>query len=54
MKKKQNKLTPRQQQTMKKHSKHHSPKHMKMMERLMIKGSSFSAAHKVAMKKAGK
>ncbi len=48
------KLTPAQSEKMKKHSKHHSPRHMKMMERLMIRGSSFSSAHKAAQKKEGR
>ena len=47
-------LTKRQQATMKKHAKHHSPKHMKYMKNLMMKGSTFSAAHKKAQKAVGK
>tara|TARA_Y100001937_G_scaffold53497_1_gene73760 strand:- start:4521 stop:4679 length:159 start_codon:yes stop_codon:yes gene_type:complete len=48
------KLTPRQKKTMKKHSEHHTPRHMSMMRKLMIKGSSFTEAHRKAMKKVGK
>tara|TARA_Y100000592_G_C5257407_1_gene215661 strand:+ start:301 stop:543 length:243 start_codon:yes stop_codon:yes gene_type:complete len=39
---------------MKEHSKHHSPKHMKMMRQDMSKGMSFEKAHKKAMKQVGK
>ena len=48
------KLTSRQEATLKKHSKHHSAKHMAMMRREMKAGSTFTAAHKKAMKKVGK
>tara|TARA_R100000655_G_scaffold29198_1_gene59039 strand:- start:159 stop:413 length:255 start_codon:yes stop_codon:yes gene_type:complete len=47
-------LTTRQQETMKKHSKHHTGKHMKMMATMMKKGHSFTKAHKAAQKKVGK
>ena len=47
-------LTKRQQASMKRHSKHHSPKHMKYMKNLMMKGSTFTAAHKKAQKAVGK
>ena len=47
-------LSLRQAKTMKKHSKHHSKKHLAMMKALMLRGSSFSQAHKQAMKKVGK
>ena len=30
---------------MKRHSKHHTAKHMKYMRNLMMKGSTFTAAH---------
>tara|TARA_B100000963_G_scaffold183008_1_gene159091 strand:- start:1869 stop:2036 length:168 start_codon:yes stop_codon:yes gene_type:complete len=53
-KKKKKGLTTRQQNTMKRHSEHHTPGHMKMMRDLMIGGATFSAAHKKAMKKVGK
>tara|TARA_B100000900_G_scaffold305332_1_gene263997 strand:- start:12 stop:164 length:153 start_codon:yes stop_codon:yes gene_type:complete len=48
------KLTKRQEQTMKRHSVHHSKNHMALMRRLMIKGNTFGQAHKVAQKKVGK
>tara|TARA_R100001510_G_C7614734_1_gene177256 strand:- start:656 stop:811 length:156 start_codon:yes stop_codon:yes gene_type:complete len=49
------KLTKRQEQTMKRHSVHHSKKHMALMRRLMIeKGNTFGQAHKVAQKRVGK
>ena len=47
-------LTKRQQDTLKKHSKHHSTKHMAMMRKDMRAGMSFSAAHKKAQKAVGK
>ncbi|QDP62648.1 MAG: hypothetical protein Unbinned1327contig1000_7 [Prokaryotic dsDNA virus sp.] len=47
-------LTIRQKKTMKRHSEHHSDKHMALMTRLMISGRSFTEAHKAAMKKVGK
>ena len=48
------KLTDRQEATMKRHSKHHTRKHMALMRRLMIQGKSFGQAHKAAQKKVGK
>jgi len=47
-------LTKRQKDTLKKHSVHHSDKHMNFMRRLIKEGSTFSEAHKKAMKKVGK
>ena len=47
-------LTKRQQATMKKHSKHHTKKHMDSMTKAMKKGKTFTKAHKLAMKKVGK
>ena len=47
-------LTKRQEASMKRHSKHHSAKHMKYMKNLMIKGATFRAAHKKAQKAVGK
>jgi len=47
-------LTKRQTETLKRHSKHHSAKHMSMMRRMMAEGSTFTAAHKAAQKKVGK
>ena len=48
------KLTAKQKQTMERHSKHHTKKHMALMKRLMIQGKNFSQAHKAAQKKVGK
>tara|TARA_Y100001938_G_scaffold148632_1_gene232948 strand:- start:876 stop:1127 length:252 start_codon:yes stop_codon:yes gene_type:complete len=47
-------LTMRQQKTLKKHSVHHTKKHMQMMVDAMKNGASFSASHKMAQKKVGK
>ena len=47
------KLTARQQETMRKHAKHHSPKHMKSMTAMMNRGKTFTQAHKAAQKKVG-
>tara|TARA_R100001460_G_scaffold90891_2_gene132617 strand:+ start:958 stop:1215 length:258 start_codon:yes stop_codon:yes gene_type:complete len=47
-------LTKRQQETMKKHSVHHTGKHMKIMATMMKRGDSFTKAHKAAQKKVGK
>jgi|TARA_R100001129_G_scaffold184811_1_gene170835 hypothetical protein len=46
-------LTKRQQATMKKHSKHHSKKHMKYMYNSMKRGATFTQAHKRAQKAVG-
>mgnify|MGYP003117240868 CR=1 FL=1 len=43
-------LTERQEATMKKHSEHHSKKHMNNMRKAMPDGSTFTAAHKIAKK----
>ena len=47
-------LTERQKNTLKKHSEHHTAKHMAMMRRLMKGGMSFTEAHKKAQKAVGK
>jgi len=47
-------LTKRQEDTMKRHSEHHTKKHMDMMRSLMFKGDTFSQAHKKAQRKVGK
>tara|TARA_R100001460_G_scaffold20379_5_gene42258 strand:+ start:3879 stop:4055 length:177 start_codon:yes stop_codon:yes gene_type:complete len=47
-------LTTRQQQTMKKHSKHHTKKHIQFMTNSMKRGATFTKAHENAMKKIGK
>ena len=46
-------LTKRQQDVMKKHSKHHTGKHMKSMTAMMKRGKTFTEAHKAAQKKVG-
>ncbi len=48
------KLTTRQQAALKRHSKHHTAKHMAAMRKDMRAGKTFSAAHRAAMKKFGK
>ena len=48
------KLTDKQKSTLKKHSVHHSKKHMAMMKKEMRAGKSFTAAHKKAQKMVGK
>ena len=47
-------LSKRQEASMKRHSKHHTAKHMKYMKNLMMKGSTFTAAHKKAQKAVGR
>jgi|TARA_R100001443_G_scaffold2676_8_gene8799 hypothetical protein len=47
-------LTSRQKETLKRHAKHHSAKHMSSMKKDMMAGMSFTASHKKAMKKVGK
>ena len=47
-------LTTRQANTLKKHSVHHTKKHISAMVKAMKKGMSFSASHKMAQKKVGK
>jgi len=47
-------LNIRQANAMKKHSKHHTAKHLRTMANAMKKGKSFSESHKMAQKKVGK
>ena len=47
-------LTKKQQTTMKKHSVHHTGKHIQSMVNAMKRGSTFSESHKKAQKKVGK
>jgi hypothetical protein len=47
-------LTDRQKQTLKRHSVHHTAKHMAEMRKMMRSGKTFTAAHKAAMKKVGR
>jgi len=46
-------LTQRQKDTLKKHSKHHTAKHMTEMRKAMRMGKTFTRAHKIAIKKIG-
>jgi len=48
------KLNKRQEDTMKKHKKHHTSKHMRLMRSKMMQGMTFGEAHKIAMKEVGK
>ena len=48
------KLTQRQQNALKKHSTHHTRKHMTEMRKSMRAGKTFTEAHRLAMKKVGK
>tara|TARA_R100001443_G_scaffold99332_2_gene106455 strand:- start:475 stop:627 length:153 start_codon:yes stop_codon:yes gene_type:complete len=48
------KLTQRQTDTLKRHSVHHTQKHMTEMRKLMRKGKTFTESHKIAMRKVGK
>jgi len=47
-------LTKKQKDTLKKHSVHHSAKHMTEMKKSMNSGKTFTQAHKNAQKKVGK
>jgi hypothetical protein len=47
-------LTPAQKDKLKKHSVHHTKKHMEQMRKDMRKGLSFSKAHQKAMKDVGR
>ena len=44
-------LNKRQENAMKRHSKHHTGKHLKAMVSLMKKGKTFTESHKIAMKR---
>ena len=48
------KLTQRQKDTLKRHSKHHTQKHISEMTKLMKQGKTFGESHKIAMKNVGK
>jgi len=52
--KKKGQLTQRQKDTLKKHSKHHTKKHIAEMTKLMKQGKTFGESHKIAQKKVGK
>jgi len=47
-------LKKRQEDAMRRHSKHHSKKHMDLMGELMKDGKTFTEAHELAMEKVGK
>jgi len=47
-------MNKRQQLTLKRHSKHHSKKHMELMKSEMKKGRTFTQSHKLALKRVGK
>ena len=47
-------LNKKQMTAMRKHSKHHTVKHIKAMVRAMKKGRTFTQSHKSAMKKVGR
>ena len=47
-------LNAKTKATMKKHSKHHSKKHMQYMKNSMLRGATFTQAHKRAQKAVGK
>tara|TARA_R100000700_G_C3123405_1_gene111474 strand:+ start:493 stop:696 length:204 start_codon:yes stop_codon:yes gene_type:complete len=47
-------LTSRQANAMKRHSKHHTAKHIRAMAVAMRKGKTFTQSHKMAQKKVGK
>tara|TARA_Y100001938_G_C8053122_1_gene412957 strand:+ start:645 stop:818 length:174 start_codon:yes stop_codon:yes gene_type:complete len=47
-------LNKRQQGLMKKHGPHHTKRHLQLMVSEMKKGKTFTASHKIAMKKIGK
>ena len=46
-------LTVRQKAKLKEHSKHHTPKHMTAMRKLMKEGMSFTKAHNKVKKEIG-
>jgi hypothetical protein len=52
--KKKGQLTQRQKDTLKRHSKHHTKKHIAEMTKMMKAGKTFGESHKIAMKKVGK
>jgi len=52
--KKKGELTQRQKDTLARHKKHHTAKHITEMTKLMKQGKTFGESHKIAMKKVGK
>ena len=51
---KKGELTQRQKDTLKRHSKHHTKKHIAEMTKLMKQGKTFSESHKITQKKVGR
>ncbi len=47
-------LNKRQQGALKRHAKHHTVKHIRVMVNAMKKGATFGNSHKIAMRKAGR
>ncbi len=47
-------LTARQQAALKRHSVHHTAKHMTEMRKSMRGGKTFTEAHRMAMRKVGR
>ena len=47
-------ISKRQEASLKRHSKHHSTKHIAYMKRRMLMGDTFRTAHKKAQNKVGK
>ena len=48
------KLTKRQQATLRRHSRHHTRKHMAFMRMQMRRGKTFEQAHRAAQRKVGR
>ena len=46
-------LTKRQISAMKRHSTHHTRKHLRTMVTAMRRGSTFTSSHRIAMRKVG-
>ena len=46
-------LTTRQKSAMARHAHHHTKTHLRVMTKEMLKGKTFTQAHKIAMKKVG-
>ena len=47
-------LNKRQQTAMKRHGEHHTAKHLRDMLKRMVKGKSFTEAHKASQKAVGR
>ncbi len=46
-------LTKRQMDTLDRHKKHHTLKHIAIMKKEMLKGKTFKQSHNIALKKHG-